>query len=67
LNTTFTNSVVMAKRIEQGIRSDRIFVPTKKKRFEGKKKDVDYIEGGYKDKKNHNTLSNSSQIANKTT
>jgi len=42
-------------------------VPTKKKRFEGKKKDVDYIEGGYKDKKNHNTLSPLSQIANKKT
>jgi hypothetical protein len=42
-------------------------VPTKKKRFEGKKKDVDYIEGGYKDKKKHNTLSPLSQIANKKT
>jgi len=40
-------------------------VPTKKKRFEWKKKDVDYIKGVYKDKKNHNTLSPSSQIAKK--
>jgi hypothetical protein len=46
----------------------RVSAPTKKKGFREKKKDVDHIKGGYRDKKNHfqnyNTSSPSPQIAN---
>ena len=48
----FTNIVAVAKRIEQGVKSDRIFASVKKKGFEGKRKEVDHIEGSYRGRKN---------------
>lgn len=45
----------------QEIRSEMISAPTEKKGFEGKKLDVDNVEGGYKGKinnfQNYNTKS----------
>lgn len=49
----FTDTVNMAERIEQGIRNGRISIPNKNRGFEGKKKDVNHIECGYRAKKNH--------------
>jgi hypothetical protein len=43
----------VAESIKQRIRSAIISTLIEKKTFEGKKKDVDYIKGCYKDKKNH--------------
>ena len=40
----FTDVVVVAERIEQGVKSGIILVPTVEKRgFEGKKKEVDHV------------------------
>jgi hypothetical protein len=41
----FTDAVAVAERIEQGMKSGRIFAPTEKRGFEGKKKEVDHVEG----------------------
>jgi hypothetical protein len=49
----FTNAVVVAKCIKQGIINGRIFELIEKKGFGRKKNDVDHIKGGYRDKKNH--------------
>jgi hypothetical protein len=48
----FYDDVIIAKRIEQGIKTFRISEPTKKKRFTRKKKnaEVGNVEGGYKGK-----------------
>jgi hypothetical protein len=44
--------LAVAELIEEGVRSCRISASTEKKRFEGKMKEVDHDEGGYKGKKN---------------
>jgi hypothetical protein len=51
----FYDDVIIAKRIEQGIKTFRISEPTKKKRFTRKKKnaEVGNVEGGYKGKMNY--------------
>jgi hypothetical protein len=48
----FTNVVVVAERIKQGVRSGIISTLTKKKGFKGKMKEVDHVKGGYMSKKN---------------
>jgi hypothetical protein len=55
--------VAIVERIEQRVRSGRISVPTKKKGFKGKRKEIDHVEGGYKGRKNQN-YHTPSQIAN---
>jgi hypothetical protein len=64
----FTDAVVVAERIEQGVNSGRISAPVEKKGFEGKRKEVDHVEGSYMDRKNpfqkYHTPSISPQIAN---
>jgi hypothetical protein len=61
----FNNVMVVAERIKQGVKSGRISAPVKKRGFEGKIKKVDYIEGGYKGRKNQfQNYHTSSQIAN---
>jgi hypothetical protein len=47
----FTDVVTVAERIEQGVKSGRIFTSTEKS-FEGKRKEVDYVESGYRGRKN---------------
>ena len=37
--------MAVAERIEQGVKSSRISTPVEKKGFEGKKKDVNHVEG----------------------
>lgn len=63
----FNDVVVIVKRIKQGIRSGRIFVPIEKNSFRGKK-EIDLVESGCKRKKgqiqNYNSPSSSSQITN---
>ena len=60
--------MAVAEHIKQGIRSGRIFMPIEKKGFEGKKKEINQVKGGYKSKKNqfqnYNTPSPLSQIIN---
>jgi hypothetical protein len=60
--------VVVAERIEQGVNSGRISAPVEKKGFEGKRKEVDHVEGSYRGRKNpfqnYHTPSSSPQIAN---
>jgi len=64
----FTNVVAVAERIEQGVKSGRISASVEKKGFEGKRKEVDHIEGSYRGRKNpfqkYHTPSFSPQIAN---
>jgi hypothetical protein len=61
----FTNIMAVVERIEQGIRTSRIYVPIKRRGFEGKRKEVDHVEGGYKGKKNSfQKYHTPSQIAN---
>jgi len=64
----FTDAVVVAERIEQGVKSGRIYAPMEKKGFGVKKREIDHIESSYKSKKGqfqrYNTQSSSSQIAN---
>ena len=48
----FTDTIAIAERIEQGVRSGRIFVPIEKRGFEGKMKEGDHVEGGYKGRTN---------------
>ena len=48
----FTNVVVVADHIEQGVKSCRISTPVEKKGFERKKKEVVYVKDGYRGKKN---------------
>nr|XP_034903475.1 uncharacterized protein LOC118040612 [Populus alba] len=61
----FTDAVAVAERIEQGVKSGRISVPTEKRGFEGKMKEVDYDEGGYTGRKNpFQNYHTSPQIAN---
>ena len=61
----FTNIAAVAERIEQGVRSGKIYAPTEKKGFKGKRREVDHVEGDYRVKKyqfqNYHTLP---QIAN---
>jgi len=47
----FTDVVAMAQRIEQGVRSGRISAPVEKKGFEGKRREVDHVESGFRGKK----------------
>ena len=47
----FTNVVVVCERIEQGVRSGRIYAPTKKRFFE--RKEVNHVEDVYKSRKMH--------------
>jgi hypothetical protein len=44
--------VAVAKRIEQGVKSGRIFAPIEKRGFEGKRREVNYVESGYRGMKN---------------
>jgi len=64
----FTNVVAVAERIDQGVKSGRISASVEKKGFEGKRKEVDHIEGSYRGRKNpfqkYHTPSFSPQIAN---
>jgi len=64
----FTNVVAVAERIEQGVKSGRISASVEKKGFEGKRKEVDHIEGSYRGRKNpfqkYHTPSFSPQIVN---
>jgi len=64
----FTDVVVVAERIEQGVKSGRISAPVEKRGFEGKRKEVDHVEGSYKGRKNpfqkYHTPSPSPQISN---
>lgn len=46
----FIDVVVVVRCIKQGVRSDKMFAPIKKKGFERKKKEVDHVEGSYKGK-----------------
>jgi len=46
----FTDVVVVCERIEQGVKSGRIFTPTEKRGFE--RKEVNHVEDGYKGRKN---------------
>ena len=62
----FTDAMAMAERMEQGIKSGRISAATKKRGFNGKRKEIDLIEGGYKGKNTQFPKYNppSSQVAN---
>ena len=61
----FTDAMAVAERIKQGVKSGRIYVPTEKRGFEGKRKEVDYVEGGYMGRKNpFQNYHTSPQIAN---
>jgi len=60
----FTDAVVVVERIEQGVKSGRIFTPTEKRGFESKKKEVDHIEGRKNPFQKYHTPSSSPQIAN---
>jgi len=52
LTQQFTNDVVVAERIEQGVKSGRISAPAEKKGFKGMRREVDHVEGGYKGRRN---------------
>jgi len=60
--------VAVAERIEQGVKSGRIFTPVEKRGFEGKRKEVDHFEGSYRDRNNpfqkYHAPSPSPQISN---
>jgi hypothetical protein len=60
----FTDVVVVAKRIEQGVKSGKIFALVEKRGFEGKKKGVDHVEGRKKPFQKYHTPSFSPQITN---
>jgi hypothetical protein len=64
----FTDVVVVTERIEQGVKNGRISEPMEKRGFEGKRKEVDHVEGSYRGRKNpfqnYHTPSSSPQIAN---
>ena len=62
----FTDIVVVAERIEQGIRSGRILAPVEKKGFEIKRRDFEHFKDDYKGRNNQlqNYHNPSSQIAN---
>jgi len=46
------DDVAVAERIEQGVKSGRIYALIEKRGFEGKGKEIDYVEGGYIGKRN---------------
>jgi hypothetical protein len=46
----FTDAVVVCERIEQGVKSGRIFVPTDKRGFE--RKEVNHVVDDYRGRKN---------------
>jgi hypothetical protein len=48
----FTDVVAVAERIEQGVKSGRIYTPVEKRGFESKRKEVDHVEGSYRGRKN---------------
>jgi hypothetical protein len=64
----FIDAVAVAECIEQGVKSGRISVPTEKRGFEVKRKEVDHVDGSYRGRKNpfqnYHTPSFSPQIAN---
>jgi len=64
----FTDVVEVAERIEQWVKSGRISAPVEKKGFEGKRKEVDHVEGSYRGRKNafqkYHTPSSLPQISN---
>jgi hypothetical protein len=60
----FTDAVAVAERVEQGVKSGRIFTPTEKRGFESKKKQVDHVEGRKNQFQKYHTPSSSPQIAN---
>jgi hypothetical protein len=60
----FTDVVAVAERIEQGVKSGRISATVEKRGFEGKKKEVDHVEGRKNPFQKYHTPSFSPQIAN---
>jgi len=60
----FTDAVAVAERIEQGVKSGRISTTVEKRGFEGKKKEVDHVEGRKNPFQKYHTPSFSPQIAN---
>jgi len=64
----FTDAMAVAERIEQGVKNGRISAHVEKKGFKGKRKEVDYVERGYRGRKNpfqnYHTPSPSPQISN---
>jgi len=61
----FTNVVAVAKRIEKGVKSDRISIPTEKRGFKEKRREVDHVEDGCRGRKNQfQNYHIPSQIAN---
>jgi len=64
----FTNAVAVAERIEQGVKSGKIYASMEKKGFGVKEREIDHIESSSKNKKGqfqrYNTQSSSSRIAN---
>jgi len=42
----------MTERIEQKVKSGRIFTPTKKRGFKAKRKKADHVKGGHRGRKN---------------
>jgi len=64
----FTDAVAITEHIEQGVKNGRIFAHMEKKGFEGKRKEVNYVESGYRGRKNpfqnYHTPSPSPQISN---
>ena len=57
--------MVIAGRIEQEVRSGRTFTSTENRGFEGKMKEVDYVEGVIRVRKNQfQNYHTSPQIAN---
>jgi len=48
----FTDVVAVAEQIEQRVKSGRISAPVENKSFEGKRKEVDHVEGSYRGRKN---------------
>jgi len=46
------DDVAVAERIEQGVKSGRIYALIEKRGFEGKGKEVNHVEGGYISRRN---------------
>ncbi|XP_073261997.1 uncharacterized protein [Populus alba] len=47
----FTDAVVVAERIEQGVKSGRISTPVEKKSFGVRKREIDHVKSSYRSKK----------------
>jgi hypothetical protein len=60
----FTDVVVVVEHIEQGVKSGKISALVEKRGFEGKKKEVDHVEGRKNPFQKYRTPSPSPQISN---